>query len=73
MGTEAAMATTQTTEKQIIDLERQFWQAIKDRDFAAARRLTDFPCRARSHGHRKRMSSRNVATTSSPSESGARE
>jgi hypothetical protein len=40
------MATTPMTEKQkhIIDLERQFWQALKDRDVVAAKRLTDFPC-----------------------------
>ena len=38
------MATTQTNEERIFNLEKQFWQAIKDKDIAAAKRLTDFPC-----------------------------
>lgn len=33
-----------TTEKQVIELERQYWQAIKDKDTDAAMNLTDDPC-----------------------------
>ncbi len=35
---------TLTVEKEVLELENQFWQAIKDRDADAATRLTDFPC-----------------------------
>jgi uncharacterized protein (TIGR02246 family) len=31
-------------EAQLLDLEKQYWQAIKDRDVQAAMRLTDEPC-----------------------------
>jgi len=31
-------------EAQLADLEKQYWQAIKDRDVQAAMRLTDEPC-----------------------------
>jgi uncharacterized protein (TIGR02246 family) len=31
-------------EAQLQDLEKQYWQAIKDRDVQAAMRLTDDPC-----------------------------
>ncbi|HEY1953122.1 MAG TPA: nuclear transport factor 2 family protein [Gemmatimonadaceae bacterium] len=31
-------------EAQLADLEKQYWQAIKDRDIQAAMRLTDDPC-----------------------------
>ena len=31
-------------EAKLIDLEKQYWQAIKDRDVPAAMRLTDDPC-----------------------------
>ena len=31
-------------EAQLLDLETQYWQAIKDRDVPAAMRLTDDPC-----------------------------
>ena len=31
-------------EAQLLDHERQYWQAIKDRDVQAAMRLTDDPC-----------------------------
>jgi ketosteroid isomerase-like protein len=31
-------------EAQLLDHERQYWQAIKDRDVVAAMRLTDDPC-----------------------------
>jgi hypothetical protein len=31
-------------EAQLLDLERQYWQAIKDKDVQAAMRLTDDPC-----------------------------
>jgi len=33
-----------TTEKQVIELERQYWQAIKDKDIDAAMSMTDDPC-----------------------------
>ncbi|MEP6551743.1 MAG: nuclear transport factor 2 family protein [Gemmatimonadales bacterium] len=33
-----------TIEAQLIDLEKQYWQAIKDKDVQAAMRLTDEPC-----------------------------
>lgn len=33
-----------TIEAQLLDLEKQYWQAIKDRDVQAAMRLTDDPC-----------------------------
>ena len=36
------MATT--TEKQLLELERQYWQALKDGDHDAALRLSDDPC-----------------------------
>ena len=32
------------TEKDLLKLERQYWQAVKERDVAAAMRLTDDPC-----------------------------
>jgi len=35
---------TSTVEKELIGLEHQYWQAIKDGDFNAALRLTDEPC-----------------------------
>ncbi len=31
-------------EAQLLDLEKQYWKAIKDRDVQAAMRLTDDPC-----------------------------
>ncbi len=31
-------------EAQLLDHEKQYWQAIKDRDVPAAMRLTDDPC-----------------------------
>ena len=36
--------TRQTTEKELADLERQYWQAIKDNDLDTALSLTDDPC-----------------------------
>ena len=36
--------TTETLEQELLGLERQYWQAIKDRDGDAAMRLTDDPC-----------------------------
>jgi hypothetical protein len=36
--------TTQTVEAELLDLERRYWRAIKDKDIEGARRLTDFPC-----------------------------
>ena len=35
---------TAITEKELIELERKFWQAMKDQDLETARRLTEFPC-----------------------------
>jgi len=35
---------TQTLERELLDLEQQYWRAIKDKDVAAALRLTDDPC-----------------------------
>lgn len=32
------------TEKELLRLERDYWQAVKDRDVEAAMRLTDDPC-----------------------------
>jgi hypothetical protein len=31
-------------ERELVDLERQYWQALKDKDVDAAIRLTDEPC-----------------------------
>jgi uncharacterized protein DUF4440 len=36
--------TTTTIENELIDLERQYWQAIKDKDVEAAMQLTDDEC-----------------------------
>lgn len=36
--------TTSTRERELIELETQYWQAIKDRDAMAALRLTADPC-----------------------------
>lgn len=35
---------TKAIETTILDLEKQYWQAMKDRDAATAIRLTDSPC-----------------------------
>lgn len=35
---------TVTAEKELLELERQFWQAMKDRDVETAVKLTEFPC-----------------------------
>jgi limonene-1,2-epoxide hydrolase len=35
---------TQTIEAELLDLEKRFWQALKDRNVDAAVRLTDYPC-----------------------------
>jgi uncharacterized protein (TIGR02246 family) len=35
---------TADAEKQIIELERKFWQALQDKDVEAAQRLTDETC-----------------------------
>jgi ketosteroid isomerase-like protein len=37
------MSTTKM-EREIVDLEKQYWQAVKDGDVDAAMKLTDFPC-----------------------------
>jgi ketosteroid isomerase-like protein len=31
-------------EKELVELEKEYWQALKDRDYDAALRLTDEPC-----------------------------
>jgi hypothetical protein len=36
--------TTATIESELLDLEKRYWQAIKDKDVDAALRLTDDPC-----------------------------
>lgn len=36
--------TRQTTEMELVDLERKYWHAIKDNDVDTALRLTDDPC-----------------------------
>jgi hypothetical protein len=33
-----------TIEQELIDLERRYWQALKDKDVAAALEFTDEPC-----------------------------
>jgi hypothetical protein len=35
---------TTTREQELVDLEKQYWQAIKSKDIAAAKRLTADPC-----------------------------
>jgi len=37
------MATT-TSEKDLVELEKQYWKALQDQDAGAAIELTDFPC-----------------------------
>jgi len=39
-----ATASSKAIEKELIDLERQYWQAIKDNDADTAMRLSDDPC-----------------------------
>ena len=36
--------TPSDVENELLDLEKQYWQAIKDKDIEAATRLTDEPC-----------------------------
>jgi Domain of unknown function (DUF4440) len=36
--------SVETTEKELLGLERAFWEALKRKDAKAATRLTDFPC-----------------------------
>lgn len=36
--------TTTTIEKELVELETQFWQAMKDQDVEAATQLTDSTC-----------------------------
>ena len=35
---------TVTVEKELLELERRYWQAMKDRDVETALELTEFPC-----------------------------
>jgi uncharacterized protein (TIGR02246 family) len=35
---------TKAVEQELLDLEKQYWQAIKNKDVDAALRLTDEPC-----------------------------
>jgi hypothetical protein len=35
---------TRTIEAELLDLEKRYWQAIKDKDVDAAMRLADEPC-----------------------------
>jgi ketosteroid isomerase-like protein len=36
--------TTQTVEAELLELEKRFWQALKDKDVNTAMSLTDYPC-----------------------------
>jgi uncharacterized protein (TIGR02246 family) len=36
--------TRKAVERELLDLEKQYWQSLKDRDSAAASRLSDEPC-----------------------------
>jgi hypothetical protein len=38
------MPTDAKLESELFELEKKFWQAMKDRDVATAVALTDFPC-----------------------------
>jgi hypothetical protein len=38
------MPTDAKLEGELFELEKKFWQAMKDRDVATAVALTDFPC-----------------------------
>ena len=33
-----------SVEKELLELERRYWQALKDKDVEAAMRMTDDPC-----------------------------
>ena len=37
-------STTHTIETEILDLERRYWQAMREQDVRTAVSLTDFPC-----------------------------
>ena len=41
-----------TVERELVDLERRYWQALKDRDVATALELTDEPCIVAGAHHR---------------------
>jgi hypothetical protein len=41
---EEADMSTQAVEKELVQLEKQYWQALKEKNFEAAMRLTDDPC-----------------------------
>src|SRR5262245_59582808 len=41
---EEVMPTAVSAEQEILELEKSYWQAIKDRNVDAAMRLTDDPC-----------------------------
>src|SRR5262245_16466837 len=36
--------TTATLERELLELEKQYWRALKEKDVKEAMRLTDFPC-----------------------------
>jgi hypothetical protein len=36
--------TSKSTEQEIVQLEKEYWQGLKDKDVATCERLTDFPC-----------------------------
>jgi hypothetical protein len=44
MGTRRNDMSVDTTEKELLGLERAFWEALTRKDATAATRLTDFPC-----------------------------
>ena len=33
-----------TSDREFIELEKQYWQALRDKDLETCKRLTDFPC-----------------------------
>jgi uncharacterized protein (TIGR02246 family) len=38
------MSTTQTAEREVLELEKQYWKAVQQKDVDTAVRLTDDPC-----------------------------
>jgi hypothetical protein len=44
LGLKEAQVATKPVEQELLELEKQYWQAIKDKNVNAAMRLTDDPC-----------------------------
>jgi len=38
------MTTTTTLEQELVQLEKRYWDAMKERDLRTTEQLTDFPC-----------------------------